>query len=51
MLTVYTSEHQGRQRKYYRITHAGAKKIDEFKNEWREVMSIYKFIIKEEQND
>ena len=52
MLTVRTSEHGGRLRKYYHITDAGLKRIEEFKNEWREVMSIYQFIIKEEvQNE
>ena len=47
MLTVYTSEHGGRLRKYYHITTAGLKRIEEFKNEWREVMSMYQFITKE----
>ncbi len=48
MLTVRTSEHRGRLRKYYHITEAGLRKIEDFKNEWREVMSIYKFVIKED---
>lgn len=48
MLTVYSSEHGGRLRKYYRITKAGLGRIEDFKNEWREVMSIYQFVIKEE---
>lgn len=48
MLTVYSSEHGGRLRKYYRITRAGLGRIEEFKNEWREVMSIYQFVTKEE---
>ena len=48
MLTVYSSEHDGRLRKYYRITRAGLKRIEDFKNEWREVMSIYKFVTKED---
>ena len=47
MLTVYTSEHGGRLRKYYHITVTGLKRIEEFKNEWREVMSMYQFITKE----
>ena len=52
MLTVRTAEHEGRLRKYYHITKGGLARIEEFKNEWREVMSIYKFITKEEcQND
>lgn len=46
MLTVYTSEHEGRTRKYYHITNAGLKRIEEFKKEWREVMLIYQFVCK-----
>ena len=48
MLTVRSAEHCGRLRKYYRITDAGLVRIEEFKNEWREVMSIYKFVTKED---
>ena len=48
MLTVRISEHGGRLRKYYRITPSGIKRIEEFKDEWREVMSVYQFIIKED---
>lgn len=46
MLTVRTAEHGGRLRKYYHITRAGLGRIEDFKNEWREVMSIYQFVIK-----
>ena len=48
MLTVKTLEHNGRLRKYYHITSLGLKRIEEFKNEWSEVMSIYKFVVKED---
>ena len=48
MLTVRTSEHGGRLRKYYHITDAGLARIQDFKEEWREVMLIYKFVTKEE---
>ena len=51
MLTVRTSEHGGRLRKYYHITEHGLKRIEEFKKEWREVMSIYKFVNREENNN
>lgn len=47
MLTVQTQEHGGRLRKYYHITNSGLSRIEEFKDEWREVMSMYKFITKE----
>ena len=46
MLTVWTAEHGGRIRKYYHITKLGLKRIEEFKMEWREVMSIYQFVSK-----
>ncbi len=48
MLTVYSLEHGGRLRKYYRITRAGLGRIEDFKDEWREVMSIYQFVTKED---
>ena len=48
MLTVRTAEHNGRLRKYYHITAAGLKRIEAFKNEWREVMSMYQFIARED---
>lgn len=48
MLTVRTMEHEGRLRKYYHITKAGLRRIEDFKSEWQEVMSIYCFITKEE---
>ena len=52
LLTVRTSEHCGRLRKYYHITQKGLSRIEEFKNEWREVMAIYQFVMKEEnEND
>ena len=47
MLTVRTAEHDGRLRKYYRITRIGAMRIEEFKDEWKEVMMIYQFVTKE----
>ena len=43
LLTVRTAEHNGRLRKYYHITQAGLGRIEDFKNEWKEIMSIYKF--------
>lgn len=48
MLTVRTAEHDGRLRKYYRITEAGRKRIEEFKEEWKEIDRIYHFITREE---
>ena len=52
MLTVRTAEHGGRLRKYYRITSEGLARIEDFKSEWNEILSIYRFVTKEdEKND
>ncbi|MBQ7726082.1 MAG: PadR family transcriptional regulator [Clostridia bacterium] len=48
MLTVRSVEHDGRLRKYYHITQNGVKRIEDFKNEWKEVISIYQFVMEEE---
>lgn len=48
MLTVRTEEYNGRLRKYYHITDLGKKKIDGFKEEWNEIVSIYKFVTRED---
>ncbi len=47
MLTVRTAEHDGRLRKYYRITALGVARIEEFKEDWNEMLSIYRFVTKE----
>jgi PadR family transcriptional regulator PadR len=49
MLTVRTAEHDGRLRKYYHITAAGLRRIEDFKEEWKEVISIYQFVTKGEE--
>lgn len=51
MLTVKTAEHGGRLRKYYSITSIGKDRIEEFKNEWKEIISIYNFVAKEDGDD
>ena len=48
MLTVRTAEHDGRLRKYYHITENGLKRIEEFKSDWEEILSIYRFVTKED---
>lgn len=48
MLTVRTAEHGGRLRKYYHITEAGLRRIEEFKEEWKEILAIYQFVTKED---
>ncbi len=51
LLTVHSVEHNGRLRKYYHITDDGRARIEEFKEEWKELESIYRFIVKEEVRD
>ena len=48
MLTVRTAEHGGRLRKYYRITQQGLGRIEEFKSDWKEILSIYEFVNRED---
>ena len=48
LLTVRSEEHEGRLRKYYHITPAGSKRIADFREEWKEVMTIYQFVAKED---
>lgn len=48
LLSVRTVEHDGRLRKYYHITDDGIKRIEDFKEEWKEILSIYKYVIKED---
>ena len=43
-LTTYSVEHSGRLRKYYRITEAGVRHIDEFLRERDDVVSIYDYV-------
>lgn len=51
LLTVYTVEHNGRLRKYYHITDLGLKRIEGFKCEWQEIVSIYSFVTRETQDE
>lgn len=48
LLTVRAAEHNGRLRKYYKITPKGLKRLSTFREEWREVALIYQFITKED---
>lgn len=51
MLNVRSVEHGGRLRKYYHITHQGRGRIEDFKQEWAEIMAIYRFVTREEETD
>ena len=48
MLTVRTTEHDGRLRKYYHITNKGINRIEDFKEDWKAILSIYHFLTKED---
>ena len=39
-VTVCSMEHNGRRRKYYRITEAGERRIRAFLDEWRELLRV-----------
>ena len=51
MLTVRSAEHEGRLRKYYRITDEGLARIEDFRKDWKEIESIDRFVTKEDGND
>ncbi len=48
LLTVRSAEHGGRLRKYYRITEAGRGRIEDFKEDCKEILAIYRFVTREE---
>ena len=50
-ITVYTVEHNGRLRKYYKITPSGMDKIRLFLTEWKGIMKAYEFIKEEYGNE
>ncbi len=47
---TYSVEHNSRLRKYYMITELGKDYMDDFFNEWQQVMNIYYFIKGEQGN-
>ena len=51
MLAVRTAEHGGRLWKYSHITNEGLKRIEDFKDEWKEILSIYRFVTKEDNGN
>ena len=50
-LTVYTVEHSGRLRKFYRITPEGVGVIDQFLASWPEIARVYDYIKGSADND
>ena len=51
MLTVKSVEHNGRLRKYYHITQNGLDRLKAFADEWYEIMDIYNFVTRENDNN
>lgn len=51
MLSVYSVEHNGRLRKYYRINQKGIDRLDAFSDEWKEITAIYHFVTKEANHE
>ncbi|MBR0450484.1 MAG: PadR family transcriptional regulator [Oscillospiraceae bacterium] len=51
MVNIRSAEHNGRLRKYYSITETGLKRIDEFRDDWKEIMTIYRFVSREDQDN
>lgn len=50
LLTVRSAPYNGRLRKYYRITPLGLRRIEDFKEEWKEILAIYQFVSREEKS-
>ena len=50
-LEIYSMEHNGRLRKYYRITDQGRSRLAGFLEEWKTVMDVYEFIEGEVHHD
>ena len=49
-LTVRSVEHNGRLRKYYHIEPSGRERIRAFMEDWKEILSIYHFVVREEES-
>ena len=51
-LTVYDQAYQGRNRRYYAITHAGKRRLAEARREWQMFRdSVESLLLKEETSD
>lgn len=51
MLAVRSAEHDGRLRKYYHITGAGIRRLEDFQNDWQEILAIYRFVNREVRHE
>ncbi len=43
-LSVYSVEHNGRLRKFYRLTEAGRRQLESFAADWTELAAMYEYI-------
>lgn len=50
-LEVSTLEYNGRLRKYYKITQKGIDRINDFREDWHELLAVYRFITKGDHDD
>lgn len=50
-LEVSTVEYNGRLRKYYKITQKGIERINDFREDWHELLAVYRFITKGDHDD
>ena len=50
-LTDYSVEHNGRLRRFYRITDAGRKQHSDFLESWSEMNAVYEFVKESCEND
>ena len=48
LLTVRSAEHNGRLRKYYHITQQGLQRLEDFRKDWHELLSVYQYIVRED---
>ena len=47
LLTVRATEHNGRLRKYYHITPLGIQRIQDFEEDWNQMLSIHQFVTRQ----
>lgn len=48
-LSTFTQDMNGRLRKYYQITPQGIERIEEFKEDWKEMEQVYQYINQKER--
>lgn len=51
MVREYSVEHNGRLRKYYAIEPEGRARINEFLDEWKDILRAYEYIEREWKNE